>query len=275
MFVVAFPPLLEAAPTVAPDTFQATEDQQFTASAGPIFTTDFDGSVSGVVDSTWDYLDQIENQNGAGHGYPTDEEGLAWNNPTFDKATSTIGAWFSGTAPLQAGTIDAFPGAADVLDGIDDAGTGENLITTYLFRNSFTLTAAEALISDWDFRHVFDDAAIVYINGTEVFRTSNMPGGAPTTQTLAIGSIPIEGSYTTTAGVSLAGLLVTGTNYIAVELHQGTLNSSDVGFDVIMEAPSSGVGDFAYVDDPFPAPYATSAANFEDGEVTATGGPRV
>ena len=59
----------------------------------------------------WDYLDRVENSQGAGHSYPTDGAGRAWNHPDFDPATSTIGPWGAIVLPAQGGIIDAFPPA--------------------------------------------------------------------------------------------------------------------------------------------------------------------
>ena len=190
----------------------------------------------------------------------------------FDLATSTVGTWQQAAAPLQGGGIAGFPGAPDLLGGIGTAGNGENLVTTYLFRNSFTLDAAAAAQSNWRLRYLADDGAIIYVNGTEVFRTENMPGGEVETTTLAPFLPGAEDAYTT-AEVDLSGVLVPGANSVAVEVHQSSLNSSDVGFDLSIEpVASAGVGVFVYVDDPFPARYQTDAPDFSAGDIDDDGG---
>jgi hypothetical protein len=76
-----------------------------------------------------------------------------------------------------------------------------------------------------------DDGAIVYLNGAEVFR-NNMPAGAVTYATYA--SIPVNGADETNFyATSLSpGLLLSGTNILAVEIHQANATSSDLGFEL-------------------------------------------
>jgi hypothetical protein len=76
-----------------------------------------------------------------------------------------------------------------------------------------------------------DDGAVVYLNGTEVFR-SNLPAGAVDSSTLA--SVAVGGADEATFHhVTLdPAILVSGTNAIAVELHQATVDSSDLGVDL-------------------------------------------
>ena len=78
-----------------------------------------------------------------------------------------------------------------------------------------------------------DDGAVVYLNGTEVFR-SNMPtNGAITFTTLA--STNVGGGDETTNSYSTLlspGLLLNGTNLLAVEIHQSSGGSSDISFDL-------------------------------------------
>jgi hypothetical protein len=228
----------------------------------------FDGSGSSILDSSWDYLDQLQNENGRNDDYPVDESGNEWNSIAFDPSTSSIGPWEGDDAPFQAGVIDAFPsGTPAVLEGIDAAANGQNLVTTYLFRNEFTLDASEAGIDDWLLDYVFDDGAIVYINGTEVFRSAGMPAGPVTTTTLSeLG----EEASRTSSQVDLSGVLVEGSNTIAVELHQATLDSSDAGFSLdLLPVSSSPTGGFNYADDTFEGTNDTGAAN---GSLDPSGG---
>ena len=217
---------------------------------GRLVNATFDGATGGpVIGPEWDYLDRIENENGANQGYPTDENGNAWNSAAFDVATSTIGPWESELVPIQVGTIDAFPGAPDLLFGIDAAPNGQNLITTYLFRNTFELTAEQVAEPEWILEYLVDDGAVFYINGVEVFRTPNMPAGAVGTTTLS--GIGNESTFSS-ASVNLNGVLVEGVNFIAAELHQTTLDSSDAGFQLqLLPGSQAPTGGFTYVDDPF------------------------
>ncbi len=101
-------------------------------------------------------------------------------------------------------------------------------ITTYL-RHVFDLEDA-SIVDSLVFDVLRDDGAVVYVNGTEAFRM-NMPEGDVTFNTLAASAVGSddESTYFT---VSTGNLLVDGENVIAVELHQASANSSDLGFDM-------------------------------------------
>ncbi|MDP7308557.1 MAG: DUF11 domain-containing protein, partial [Roseibacillus sp.] len=210
---------------------------------------------------------RIENENGTNLGYPIDGSGNAWNSVAFDVATSTIGPWESEDAPIQTGGIDGFPGAPDLLFGIGAALNGENLITTYLFRNTFEITAEQLDETGWLIEYLVDDGAVVYINGTEVFRTPNMPAGAVETTTLA--AVGNETGFST-GNLNLSGILVEGANSIAVEVHQTALTSSDVGFQLqLAPASQNSIVGFAYSDDTF---NGTADPEFAEGSLDPTGG---
>lgn len=239
-------------------------------SGGAIVQTGFDGDAGGrgpVITGAWDYLDRIENENGDSDGYPVDQNGNAWNSVGFDVATSNIGPWESEDVPIQVGGIDGFPGAPDLLFGIGAAANGQNLITTYLFRNTFEISADQLTETEWLANYLLDDGGVIYINGSEVFRTPSMPAGAIETTTLS--GLGDESGFLT-GNLNLSGVLVEGTNSIAVEVHQNTLESSDVGFQVQLLPGSQAVaGGFTYVDDPF---QDTADPDFSSGEVDPTGG---
>ncbi len=239
-------------------------------SGGAIVRAAFDGDAGGggpLITEAWDYLDRIENENGNSDGYPVDQNGNAWNSVSFDVATSNIGPWESEDVPIQVGGIDGFPGAPDLLFGIGAAANGQNLITTYLFRNTFEISADQLTETEWLANYLLDDGGVIYINGSEVFRTPSMPDGAIETTTLS--GLGNESGFST-GNLSLGGLLVEGTNSIAVEVHQNTLESSDVGFQVqLIPGSQAAAGGFAYVDDPF---QGTPDPDFSSGEVDPTGG---
>jgi hypothetical protein len=80
-----------------------------------------------------------------------------------------------------------------------------------------------------------DDGAIVYLNGNEIFR-NNMPAGAVNYLTLA--ATNAVGADETTNYISAsvsASALGNGVNVLAVEIHQGSLTSSDLSFDFAMD----------------------------------------
>lgn len=211
---------------------------------------DFDGIGTSVLGAQWDFLDRLENENGRNDDYPVDASGRDWNEEDFEVATSTVGPWEQGDAPLRGGEINGFPaGTPELLGGIDEAPNEENLVTTYLFRQKFTLTPGQAAITDWSMFSLFDDAAIVYLNGEEVFRSEEMPDGPVTPATLS--GLGNENDTLTTL-LDLTGRVRAGENTIAVEVHQNTLTSSDVGFSLALAPTGEGeTRGFVYQDDVF------------------------
>jgi hypothetical protein len=192
VLLISFPFDLLAAPTAVDDAFSVNEDTTLSVALAGLVDTGFDpgGGSSISFAGDWAFLDEIENENGASQGYPVDGVGRAWSDPDFDPSTSTIGSWSTGAMPLQAGGVGAFPGEPDGLAGIDAADNGENLVTTYLFRNSFTATAAQAA-AQWSVSLLADDGCAIYVNGTEVLR-HRLPAGGLTTETYATNSNPDE-----------------------------------------------------------------------------------
>jgi len=156
--------------------------------------------------SIWRYLD-----NGT-------DQGTGWSAPAFDDST-----WASGPAQLGYGDFDE---ATVVSFG---PNSSIKYITTY-FRRQFIVTNA----ADWSsvtLRLLRDDGALVYLNGTEISR-QNMPAGPVNYQTVATVTVndPEEDAFFESS-VS-PGLLVSGLNTIAVEVHQVNPSSSDLSFDL-------------------------------------------
>jgi hypothetical protein len=83
-----------------------------------------------------------------------------------------------------------------------------------------------------------DDGGIVYLNGTEIFR-SNMTNAPVVYSTnwaiAAVGGADESRFFTTNVNPAL---LVNGTNLLAVEIHQQSATSSDVSFDLRLTALS-------------------------------------
>ena len=146
----------------------------------------------------------------------TERSANGWTQSGFDH-----GSWSHGSAQLGFGEGDE----ATVLE------PGE---MTYYFRRWIDVPAGWEVLSA-ELGIVRDDGAIVYVNGTEVFRT-NMPSGSVTGSTPAAGTT--SGSdenrwYTTSID---AGLWEEGANLVAVEVHQRSRSSSDVSFDLRLDA---------------------------------------
>src|SRR5688572_20199915 len=156
--------------------------------------------------SLWRYLD-----NGS-------DQGTAWRTPQFED-----GSWSSGRAQLGYGETDE---QTTLSFGLDP----ENRHITYYFRKHFVIEDGTAFTTA-RLRVLRDDGAVVYLNGTNVFR-SNMPSGAINYRTLA--SVNVTGTGETAFfATNLPGaLLSTGTNLLAVEVHQFSTNSGDLSFDL-------------------------------------------
>jgi uncharacterized repeat protein (TIGR01451 family) len=154
--------------------------------------------------TTWKYLDDGSNQD------------TAWRTVGFDDS-----AWASGAAQLGFG------------DG-DEATSLNAGDITYYFRHTFTIADTDA-INALALELLRDDGAVVYLNGTEVFR-SNMPSSSITYQTratYAMGGASEDNIYTTSI---LPSLLQSGSNLLAVEVHQRSSSSSDISFDLALNA---------------------------------------
>jgi hypothetical protein len=154
--------------------------------------------------SSWKYLDDGSNQ------------GTSWTGRTFNDSS-----WSNGVAQLGYGDTDE---ATVVRFGPDP---NNKYITTY-FRRAFTLNNPAAY-TNLALRLLRDDGAVVHLNGVEIFRSTNMPGGAIAFNTLATASG--ENDIDVTNVNAALPLLVAGNNVIAVEIHQQALTSTDISFD--------------------------------------------
>jgi methionine-rich copper-binding protein CopC len=104
----------------------------------------------------------------------------------------------------------------------------QKYITTY-FRKTITVTNPASFTGvTLNIRR--DDGAVVYINGTERFRT-NMPTGSISSTTRASTDAADDGNTPQTVNLART-VLATGTNVIAVEIHQVNRTSSDISFDL-------------------------------------------
>ncbi|MCO6411624.1 MAG: fibronectin type III domain-containing protein, partial [Thiogranum sp.] len=166
--------------------------------------------------AAWKYLD-----NGS-------DQGTAWRSPGFDDS-----GWASGAAQLGYGDGDE----ATVVSFGPDANN--KYITTW-FRRSFDIEDATRVLG-LTVNLLRDDGAVVYLNGTEVVR-SNMPGGTISYTTLAATAIGNPEEQTWYSFSVDPALLVTGSNVIAVEVHQGSVDSSDLSFDLGLDAVTESDG---------------------------------
>jgi chitodextrinase len=151
------------------------------------------------VGSAWRFLSDGSNQ------------GTAWSAPGFNDS-----GWSVGNAQLGYGDSD---------ESTVIAPLG---LTSY-FRQNFNVTDAST-ITGLTVRLLRDDGAVVYVNGTEVWR-SNMPTGPITYQTPASTDVSGSAENTFFSQSIPTSVLHSGTNTIAVEVHNRT-GSPDLSFDL-------------------------------------------
>jgi len=82
------------------------------------------------------------------------------------------------------------------------------------------------LYSGFTFNYKYDDALVIYVNGTEITRV-NLPNGTISYNTLASTSKNTTGTITVPSSA-----FTSGNNIIAVELHQNSANNNDAFFDL-------------------------------------------
>ncbi|MFP6898466.1 MAG: lamin tail domain-containing protein [Roseibacillus sp.] len=187
---------------------------------------------------TWKYLDDGSNQ------------GTAWRSSSFIDTT-----WASGPSALgYGGDGEATP----VSPGPDSS----NKFATTYFRTTVEIPDPSIFLH-FLLRLRYDDAAAVYLNGNEIIRTPNLPAGATSGQ-YANSDNGNESSwfdYNIPTASFLAGI-----NTLAVEIHQGDGQSSDIRLDMILRGETSqGGGD--NVSDPvfFTEPTLLSARAYNTG----------
>lgn len=154
-----------------------------------------------------------------------------------DSGVLPLGGWTSRTF----NDSDWSRGAAQLGYGDDDVVTtvsfGPNASSKYVttwFRHSFVVQDPRAILAS-TLGIIRDDGAVVYLNGTEVFR-SNMPTGTINANTLASASVGGEDESAIFEADLDPTRFVAGTNVIAVEIHQNDVASSDLSFSLQLTA---------------------------------------
>jgi len=156
--------------------------------------------------AVWKYLDNGSNQ------------GTNWSQLSFNDST-----WASGPARLGYG------GDGEVTTVSYGLNANAKYITTY-FRRSIVVPPG-VVYTNLIINMVRDDGAVVYLNGKELFR-DNMPGGAVNFGTLAVAAVSGTDEQTFFPFTVATTNLLTGTNVIAVEIHQSGGTSSDIGVNL-------------------------------------------
>lgn len=173
------------------------------------------------------------------------DPGPTWATVAYD---DSVAPWVSGPGPFDAkrnGGGAAGANCRDVaLSGLGPVGTcinltspvtATNLITAY-FRTHFNFSGnpsnAVLLLNG-----KFDDGAVFYLNGTEIWRLG-MAAGAVTHTTLATRTVG-DGDAQDVLTLPAPAGLINGDNLIAYSLHQVNLTSSDLygGLQISQLAP--------------------------------------
>jgi hypothetical protein len=192
--------------------------------------------------SVWKYLD-----NGS-------DQGTAWRAVDF-----TDTGWKSGAALLGYGD----PQATIISFG---PNSNAKFPTTY-FRHGFNVSGAKSIVG-LTVHLLRDDGAVVYLNDVEIFR-SNMPQGDVNFLTWASNTIGGGDETTYFDYIVDPTLLRDGKNVLAVEVHQANGTSSDLSFDLGLDAvvnpsnqaPTANAGPDLSVELPNPASLNAVAAD--------------
>ena len=177
--------------------------------------------------STWSYIDNDVRPS----GWPTT------HNPT---------AWATGVAPLGYGAFTSPTTAFGTCVRSNATTTactssGNKFITTYFNRNVNIVDPT--IFGNFTFNLRRDDGAVVYVNGVEAFRSA-MPTGAVAHSTFANAT---NGSTAPSIAFTVpTSFFVAGNNKISVEVHQSTLTSSDIYFDLEIIGNTPAITPIAY-----------------------------
>lgn len=197
--------------------------------------------------SEWKYSDQ------------DGDLGNIWQQVDYDDT-----AWASGPGPLGFGGIsDNSTNPSQRISLATTINPRPRQLTVY-FRNTFEIDQAAAFF-ELDLNIMSDAGAAVYINGTEVFRDSNLPANALfSTTTSNDASDRNEGDYDRYP--IDASVLVDGTNVIAVEMHNVSTGSSDMVMDLYLGGIRSNPGNTPFA---INEPVTIMARSYEDGQWSA------
>ena len=181
------------------------------------------GSETENVDLTtgWRYLDN--NTDPAGDSTAEGYDRLSWTKADYDDSSWNVAA---GRFGAKRGAIADLGGGCtpDVLLNQYIDGTSDD-IPAFFFRTTFQVKDAGA-VTKLQGQLLYDDAAIVYINGVKVAAFDEPDGGFASN--LSYGGSNAADPKTGNITATDTSMLVDGTNVLAVELHQGRQSSSDI-----------------------------------------------
>lgn len=186
-----------------------------------------------ALENTWQFLGDGSDLGTSSEvaGAPGYDAGN-WKHPDFDDS-----AWDTGTSPLGYGSISETD-----LNTLVSYGDDVNLKhrTTY-FRKDFELAGTQRF-SALNLSVMRDDGVVIYLNGHEMVR-SGFAGNVTTVDALTLAEGVFGAGEGTFEGFRIpTHLLVEGRNVIAVELHQASDSSSDLGFEMTLTGDIPDVG---------------------------------
>jgi hypothetical protein len=154
--------------------------------------------------------------------------GVTWKYLANGSNQGTVAIGTFTTAAGLGGRSQLGFGDGDEARWFNGGPVHHRYVTTY-FRKSFNVPDT-APFTGYALRVKRDDGVVVYVNGTEVWR-SNLPGGPIGYNTRASAAAGDDGDTFRTINLG-PGVCKTGTNVVAVEIHQVSATSSDVSFDL-------------------------------------------
>lgn len=186
---------------------------------------------------------------------PENATGWSWR-PGSTEASSPLTAW-AGEDFVEDGTwsVQAMPigyGGVGTQSFNPPISGMQNQYSSVFFRRSFTVIEGE-IPSKLILRYLADDGFVVYLNGTEVFRTPNMPTGALTVANTA-NSNGDENNWLEAEILGTGGLLQGGENIIAIQAFNAALGSNDFGLNIELIQPATDP-----TLPPFPSPGAANS----------------
>ncbi len=154
----------------------------------------------------------------------------AWRQLAFDASS-----WSNAPAPIYYSTATTEPPfyTGGTFNGTRITGM-QNSYSTVFLRREFQVSNP-TVVPQLDLNAACDDGFIAWVNGVEIVRY-NVPSGERAYNTFAGNSIsePAPFNNFTYANPTM---LVPGTNVIAVQVFNSTLDSSDLGFIASLSAP--------------------------------------
>lgn len=189
------------------------------------------------------------------HNATEGDLGAAWRLLDFDD-----GQWEGGPAPLGYGGISS--GGVTVEIATDVNSVRPRQPTSY-FRKTFKIDDPAAYLS-LEVSLLVDGGAVIYLNGVEAFRGSNIP--APSDYLSTPSSDTDDGNEADYTAYSIdPALLISGSNIIAIELHNAPGNS-DMALDVGLRGKRAADGNLPFF---LNEPVTIKARSFENGEWSA------